>query len=423
MTNSTSAMSSRRERRPKPSPSPASASCRPASHRGQGVSPEHIAPSCIVLKVRPPPSLNPHLHHGRHTHPALGSTAGSPPRAAGAPGPRPPPPAGDAAPANRPHLPRTLGSTTGRPRAAGEAPPRHSPPCRPRGPDRAREARTARRHQQQRHDLARPPRLTADSRARPTVVVPAATSLHWNSRRRCRNSPRAAAAPCRAPAADRGNSRPSAAGTSTLRSPLPPRLDAEPRAGVARRRRSGQPQPAHPPDLDEEIGARGPTTSSTPPPPARPRSRPPPPRRPPSPAATRRHARPPSPPPPPAATPGRPRLRHHTPTPGHPRPALFLRHHPPRPGRPRLRRVGSRPAALQLPRPDPLASATSRRRPAALPPPPPADARPPSPPPRRQQPPPRLQPPRPDPLASAALQRRLARPPRLRCPCPPRPVP
>jgi hypothetical protein len=30
-----------------------------------------------------------------------------------------------------------------------------------------------------------------------------------------------------------GNSRSSAAGTSTLRSPLPPRLDAEPRAGVA----------------------------------------------------------------------------------------------------------------------------------------------------------------------------------------------
>nr|XP_051197083.1 vegetative cell wall protein gp1-like [Lolium perenne] len=56
--NITSAMPSRRKRRPKPSPSPASASCRPANHRGQGISPELVAPSCFVLLARP--TFNPH---------------------------------------------------------------------------------------------------------------------------------------------------------------------------------------------------------------------------------------------------------------------------------------------------------------------------------------------------------------------------
>lgn len=61
------AIPSRRKRRPKPSPSPASASCRPASHQGQGISPELVAPSCIVLWPDPPSTLIPHLHRDRHT--------------------------------------------------------------------------------------------------------------------------------------------------------------------------------------------------------------------------------------------------------------------------------------------------------------------------------------------------------------------
>nr|XP_051222082.1 uncharacterized protein LOC127340362 [Lolium perenne] len=180
MTNSTSAMSSRRERRPKPSPSPASASCRPASHRGQGVSPEHIVPSCIVLKVRPPPSLNPHLHHGRHTHPALGSTAGSPPRAARAPGHGRRRRRGRR-PGEPPHLPPDSGSTTGRPalperplrgtarraaRAPGSGP---GGPHRPSSPTAAPRPRTA-------------AALTADSRARrPSSCPPPESALEQPS--------------------------------------------------------------------------------------------------------------------------------------------------------------------------------------------------------------------------------------------------
>nr|XP_051196602.1 uncharacterized protein LOC127309931 [Lolium perenne] len=217
MTNSTSAMSSRRERRPKPSPSPASASCRPASHRGQGVSPEHVAPSCIVLKVRPPPSLNPHLHHGRHTHPALGSTAGSPPRAAELPvtaaaaarGRRPGKP---------PHLPRTWAA----------------PPAVPALPERPLRGTARRAARAARIGPGRPapPAVTNSSattshgrRASPQTAAPAdrrrarRPSLPGTARRRRRNSPRAPP-PLHAelPLQTR-ELAPSAAGTSTLRSP------------------------------------------------------------------------------------------------------------------------------------------------------------------------------------------------------------
>nr|XP_051221818.1 formin-like protein 14 [Lolium perenne] len=198
-------MPSRRKRRPKLSPSPASASCRPASHRGQGISPELITPSCFMLLARPPPfpqppspSRPPHPlqprtappadlrrrqkhHRAPHGHPkppaapvthSTTGTAAMPPRHSNTPLGGPPPWPTDARRA---------------PAAAdqgGSAQHRSTAPLQP--PKHPRHMASRREHDLHHAAAACIPELLQGS-----ADAPNSSHAAWNSRQRCRNSPRA----------------------------------------------------------------------------------------------------------------------------------------------------------------------------------------------------------------------------------------